>query len=129
MRMIRPGRIIVKEWGAEKLCTQLQLLSINQMIIKFKLLEMWKIINVKGYPLQREVMATLNKNISESDIVTRSKAQNILRPILGNKTQRNNLVGQGIKLWNSSSNEFKNAATYHSAKRIANEIAKSYPIK
>ena len=100
--------------GAEKLCTQLQLLSINQMIIKFKLLEMWKIINVKGYPLQREVMATLNKNISESDIVTRSKAQNILRPILGNKTQRNNLVGQGIKLWNSSSNEFKNAATYHS---------------
>ena len=58
------------------------------MIILFKLLDMWKIINGKGYPVQREVMAFLNKNIAESDMATRSKKQNITRPILGNQTQR-----------------------------------------
>ena len=83
------------------------MLSINQMIIKAKLLEMWKILNIDGYPLQEIVMANLNKNIAETNVTTRSQANSILRPIIGNKHQIIHLIGKGITLWNQSDNSFK----------------------
>ena len=34
MRIIKPGKSTVRQWGTERLCRNLNLLSINQMIIK-----------------------------------------------------------------------------------------------
>ena len=129
MRLIKPGRNTVREWGAEKLCTHLKFLSVNQMVIKFKLLEIWKCINMENYPLSEKISTILNKNISKSQIITRSTRNNTLRPEIGSKLQKSNLLGQGAYLWNEAPLDFKTAKTYQNAKKIANRIAKTYPIK
>ena len=39
MRVIKPGKSNIREWGAQKLFQELKFLSIYQLIIKSKLLE------------------------------------------------------------------------------------------
>ena len=51
MRVIKPGKSSIREWGTEKLCQDFQFLSINQLIIKSKLLEIWKAFHIESYPL------------------------------------------------------------------------------
>ena len=71
----------------------------------------------------------LNMNISESQITIRSQTYNTLRPRIGTMLHKNNLIGQGIYIWNKAPQEFKMATNYEKAKKLANKIAKTYPLK
>ncbi len=42
---------------------------------------------------------------------------------------KNDLLDQGISLWNDASPLFKNEKSYYYAKKMANNIAKLYPLK
>ena len=129
MRVIKPWKNNIREWGTEKLCQELKLLIINQVIIKSKLLETGKAFHIESYPLCELVTESFNKYISKSNLITRSNMNNTLRPKPGNKLTTNSLLGQGIFLWNQASNEFKNTISYYKAKRLEKQIALCYPIK
>ena len=64
LRLIKPEKSPIREGGAENLCSYFNFLSINQMIIKFKLLEFWKSLNVETYPLHDRINYILNKTFS-----------------------------------------------------------------
>ena len=83
MRIIKAGRNTTREWDTERLCSNLNLLIITRMIIKFKLLEIWKGLNVENYPLQEVINPMLNMNISDSQITIRPQTYNTLRPRIG----------------------------------------------
>ena len=63
MRVIKPGKSNIREWGTEKLCQELNYLSINQLIIESKLLEIWKAFHIESYPLRELVTESSNKYI------------------------------------------------------------------
>ena len=83
MRIIKQGRNTTREWDTERLGSNLNLLIITRMIIKFKLLEIWKGLNVENCPLQEVINPMLNMNISESQITIRSQTYNPLTPRIG----------------------------------------------
>ena len=129
MGIIKPVNIITREWSTETLCQELQFPSINQLMIKLKLLKICKDFLIKYYPLHELVTESSKKYISKSNLITRSNMNNTLRPNLGNKLTTNSLLGQGIYLWNLGSNEFKNTTSYYKAKRLAKPITLGYIIK
>ena len=67
---------------------------------------------MENYPLSEKISTILNKNISKSQIITRSTRNNTLRPEIGSKLQKSNLLGQGAYLWNEVPLDFKTAKTY-----------------
>jgi len=89
--IIKPGKSNIRKWGTEKLCQELKLLIINQVIIKSKLLETGKAFHIESYPLCELVTESFNKYISKSNLITRSNMNNTLRPKPGNKLSTNSL--------------------------------------
>ena len=89
------------------------------MIIKFNLLEFWKSLKVETCPLHDRTKSILNKNISESQISTLSKTNNILTPMIGYKLQKHNLFGQGTQLGESCSKRFQNSKIIPKSKTIS----------
>ena len=129
MRVIKTVKSIIRQWGTEKLCQKLQFFSINQFIIKSKLLEILKTFKIECYPLHELVTESSNKHIAKSNVIKRSNVNNTLRPNPGNKLTTNSLLGKSIYLRNQSSNDFKNTISYYKAKRLAKKRALSYSNK
>ena len=77
----------------------------SKLLVEF--IVIYETEEVSQHLFTKLITSSLNKDISESNIVTRSATNNTLRPCIGNKMQTSNLKGQVIHLWNKASDEFK----------------------
>ena len=86
LRTISNARMVTKEWGTKKLCEKYQVLSVNQHIIKIRLLEVWKALKINNHPLKYMFESELNKNISTTNMTARGSGKSNLKPVFKKQT-------------------------------------------
>ena len=107
----------------KKLLANIDMLSVNQLNAKIKILEVWKALNVERYPL-----SIPTKNINTE--VTNTRAMTSKQPIeIGKRplTQRT-CISDAIKVWNSIPVVLKQTSTLHTMKKATKTYVKTLPI-
>ena len=79
----------------KELLEQVNLLSVNQLNAKIKIMEIWKAKNIQGYPLKIQNQ-TANKETINTRAMTSNRPIEISSSILLEKT----CVSDAIRLWN-----------------------------
>ena len=105
------------------LLANLNMLSVNQLNAKIKLLEIWKALNVENYPLEITTKVT-----NQNTMNTRAMTSN--QPIeIGSKnlTQKS-CISDAIRLWNLAPIELKNITNLISMKKATKTYVNSFPI-
>ena len=100
------------------------LLSVNQMAAKIKLLEVWKMINKEGSPLQLDPYnATRNKNRHG----LRQKFNRVFDDNCRLKSSELSFHIDAARVWNAAPSEIRNATSLNIAKAEAIKFCKSLP--
>ena len=118
----------VRAWRTMKLCQEYNVLSINQYVIKLRIIEAWKAIKIEKHPLKSVFEDKLSSKISTTHITTRGITKNNMRPIFGNKQYNESFLPQAIKLWNQAPISLKESKTIQTAKKESHKYASTFPI-
>ena len=99
------------------------MLSVNQINAKVKIQEVWKALNVEGYPLKIDSQKA-------SDTSTSTRAMTSGRLI---ESGRSNLVSNccitdAIRIWNQAPESVKSSVTLTQIKKSAKLYARTLPI-
>ena len=99
------------------------MLSVNQINAKVKVQEIWKSLNVEGYPLNINCQKT-------SETSTSTRAMTGGRPIeIGHSTlASNSCISDAIKVWNQAPESVKKSETLSQIKKSGRLYVKSLPI-
>ena len=103
----------------EKFNTQ----SVNQLNAQVKLLEVWKALNLKDYPLKIP-----QQTVSSSGASTRAGVKG--RPINIGKSNstRNTSISDSIRIWNLSPSVVADSKTLYQAKNAIKSFTKTLPV-
>ena len=98
-------------------------MSVNPMNCQVKLMEVWKAINLEGYPLKIAQQ-------SVPEVGTSTQAAHKGKPInIGKSTAtRNSCVSDSIRIWNLVPSNITESKTAYLAKKAIKEYARSLPI-
>ena len=98
-------------------------MSVNPMNCQVKLMEVWKAINLEGYPLKIAQQ-------SVPEVGTSTRAAHKGKPInIGKSTAtRNSCVSDSIRIWNLAPRNITESKTAYLAKKAIKEYARSLPI-
>ena len=105
------------------LLTKFNMSSLNQLNCQIKLLEVWKALNVPGYPLEINL-----QEIKESRVSTRADAKN--KPIEIGKTSltQKSCVSDAIRLWNLAPENIQKSKNVTQAKAEIKKYSMQLPI-
>ena len=105
------------------LLEKFNMLSINQLNAKAKLMEIWKAINVTNYPLQIKQQST-----DHSGVLTRADSK--ARPCdIGRSTlTKKSCISDAINTWNYAPEKLKESVTKYQVKKEIKIFVKSLPI-
>ena len=109
--------------STKTLLNQVGLLSINQTHAQIKLLEMWKAINITGYPIRAN-----NTVRGEGIAVTRSSGTNQLQESGISVTSQKTCINHAKYIWNQAPISIKNCTCLYAAKAAIKQYAKTLPI-
>ena len=117
------GSTVVDRISTKCLLEKFGISSVNQINAQIKLLEMWKALNVKDYPLlikQQEPHA--------GGVVTR--ASDLGRPIeIGKSTlTKNTCVSDAVRIWNLAPREVTDSTSLYMAKKAIKIYTRTLPI-
>ena len=109
--------------STRSLLSKFGFLSVNQTNCQIKLMEVWKSLNVHGYPLKIALQ-------SIPDVGTSTRAAVMGKPINIGKstTTRNSCVSDSIRIWNLAPKSVTESSTTYNAKKAIKEFAKTIPI-
>ena len=99
--------------------------SANQLAGEIKLIEAWKSIHVPNYPFQ---MIPNNINISNADRELRPTSIKVWKDFAKSKVVCESHCIDTAKLWNSATQEIKNACTIGIAKSAIKKFARTLEI-
>jgi hypothetical protein len=100
-----------------------KMLSVNQTAAQIKLSEVWKAINIKGFPIK------VKKQMTTQDArITRGVTFGKLIEEGSSKLTINSFVGDAIRLWNNAPEEIKKTKSIYSAKLEINKFVMTLPI-
>ena len=105
------------------LLKNLNMLSVNQLNAKIKIMEIWKTFNVVRYPL------TIDTQMVKSEMMN-TRAMTSQRPIEQNVSTLidKTCVSDSIKLWNKAPEEIKNCKSKYQLKKLARAFALTLPV-
>ena len=101
-----------------ELLKHINMLSVNQLNAKIKLIEIWKALNIEKYPLKIPT-----QSISDEQMNTRAMTSS--RPIENEASCliAKSCVSYAIKLWSKAPLELKNCKSLYSVKKLARAFA------
>ena len=100
-----------------------KMLSVNQTAAQIKLSEVWKAINIKGFPIKVKKQMT-----TQDSRITRGVTFGKLIEEGSSKLTINSFVGDAIRLWNNAPEEIKKTKSVYSAKLEINKFVRTLPI-
>ena len=100
-------------------------LSVNQLAASIKLAEVWKSINVEGYPIQLEPN---KKSPKDTDSNLRPASTRIWNQDARSSAAKESFSRNAAKIWNNAPENIKNALNLKSAKKQIAKHCKSLPI-
>ena len=108
-----------------ELLHNVNMLSINQLNakIKIEIQEVWKSLNVEGYPLKLDCQDT-----SDDSTSTRAMTSGRLIEVGKSNLSFNSCIGDYIRLWNKAPEELKKCSSLPQIKQAAKLYAKALPI-
>ena len=109
------GKSLIDMVSTEVLLKNIGMSSVNQMHCQIKLLEIWKAMNVKDYPIK----ITSTSSCSDSAI-TRSGGNERLVEIGKSNLCSKTFINDAIKIWNRAPKELKECSTIYTDKKAIN---------
>ena len=100
-------------------------LSVNQLAAQIKLVEVWKSINVPGYPLSLE---TYNPQRAESSHNLRDRPNQIFNDSARLQVSKSSFCIYVARVWNQAPLVIQNAETLRIAKKEILEFVTSLPV-
>ena len=107
----------------ESLLNSCNMLSINQMMIKVKLLETWKTMNLDEYAIKLK-----KREISTESVTTRGTSNSFFLNSGCSTIGKNSFINDAAKLWNSVPISIKNCNTIYSAIKAIRTFLEVLPI-
>ena len=98
-------------------------MSVNQLNAQVKLLEVWKALHVKDYPLK-----IMQQTVSQSGTSTRACHKGKPINIGKSKSTQDSSVSDSIRVWNLAPNSVTESMTEYQAKKAIKAFARSLPI-
>ena len=98
----------------KSLLEKYKLLSVNQLAANIRLIEAWKSVHIKNYPVQLEPN---KKSESQTDRELRPSSTRQFNENSRTKIGEHSFCCNAAKLWNQAPLSIKEAKTLHSAKR------------
>ena len=98
-------------------------ISVNQLNAQIKLLEIWKSLNIVGYPLvirQQEIV----ENVATTRAAASGRPCAIGRSLLTQST----CVSDGVKVWNLAPTLIKECTSLYKAKKLIKQYVRTLPI-
>ena len=117
------GTLIKDRVSTSSLLEKYGVLSINQLNAQVKLLEIWKAMNVEGYPLKIK-----QQTVQEVGATTRASRKG--RPInIGlSKSVRNTSTSDAVRIWNLAPDTVAESKTIYQVKSQIKSYVKTLPI-
>ena len=105
------------------LLSNINMLSVNQLNAKIKIMEIWKAFNVERYPLK------INTQKANPDMIN-TRAMTYLRPIEENVSTLldRTCVSDSIKLWLKAPEDIKTCKSKYQLKKLARSFALTLPV-
>jgi hypothetical protein len=125
-RMMRTidGTKIKDRVSVKYMLEKFNLLSVNQMAAKIKLLEVWKMVNREGSPLKLEPYNTSN---NENKHGLRQKPNRVFDDTCRLKNSELSFHIDAARVWNASPAEIRNATSMNIAKTEVTKFCKTLP--
>ena len=123
MARLLNNKTLIDKVQTSVLLDKANLLSVNQINAKIKIIEMWKVMNVEGYPLQ----VSLNQEKSEH-VTTRAMTKKMPIEIGNTILKSKTCVGDAIRLWNLAPSSIHNCTNLYSLKKCTKAFVKTLPI-
>ena len=111
--------------STEELLKKTGMLSVNQLAANIKLMEVWKSINIKDYPLQLEPN---NMIVNMSDRQLRPSTSRAWNQDARTGPEKESFTRNAAKIWNMAPNELKTINSQPMAKKAIKEFCKKLPI-
>ena len=111
------------EIPSKTLLKNINMLSVNQLNAKIKIIEIWKSMNVPSYPLKIETKVE-NKNTTNTRAMSANTPIEIGKRVLTQRT----CISDAIKIWNQIPENLQNATSIYSIKKLAKQYAFTLPI-
>ena len=117
-------RVLIKlHLPTKELLANLNMLSVNQLNAKIKIMEIWKSFNVLRYPLIIDTQRPSPEVINTRAMTSHRPIEETVSTLI-DKT----CVSDAIKLWLKIPDEIKNCKTKFQLKKLAKEFALSLPV-
>ena len=125
-RMMRTidGTKIKDRVSVKYMLEKFNLLSVNQMAAKIKLLEVWKMVNREGSPLNLDPYNTSN---NENKHGLRQKPNRVFDDTCRLKNSELSFHIDAARVWNASPAEIRNATSMNIAKTEVTKFCKTLP--
>ena len=117
------GSKISDQVSIESMLKKFKILPVNQLKAQIKLLEIWKALNVEGYPLKIQQQSADINRVS-------TRADQRARPVeigLKNLT-KNTCVSDAIRVWNKAPVQVTSSLTVYQAKKEIKNYVTTLPI-
>ena len=107
----------------KELLKNINMLSVNQLNVKMKIMEVWKLFNVEGYPLNIPTQSATIDSLN-------TRAMTSFRPIeqYGSHLISNTCISDSIKLWNMAPEDIKSCKSRYQIKKLARYFALTLPV-
>ena len=122
LRMVT-GTKLLDKISTAKLLEETNMMSINQLNAQIKIMEIWKALNIDGYPLKLDKQTAISSKTS-TRACTLGKIIEKGKCTLTQKT----CINDAVKLWNSLPLNIQNSETLNQMKNNSKEFAKTLPI-
>ena len=99
------------------------MLSVNQMNAQIKLLEIWKSVHIRDYPIK-----TMMVQRSENIVNTRAASNGVLMENQITTQSQRTFLNDAIHIWNLCPTDIKSCPSIFSAKKSIKEFVKSLPL-
>ena len=117
------GTRIKDKVSTSSLLTKFKMCSVNRLNAKVKLLEVWKSLNIKDYPLKIEQQEIHNERVS-----TRAESNNRPKEIGSTLITQKTCISDAIRVWNKCPVLIKQSESLFQAKKRIKFFVNSLPI-
>ena len=111
--------------STEDLLKNTGLLSVNQLAASIKLLEVWKSLHIKNYPVQLEPN---NKVVNLSERQMRPSTTREWNQDAKTGPEKESFSRNAAKIWNMAPNKLKEMTSQTMAKKAIKEFCKTLPM-
>ena len=123
MARLLNGKTLKDKIPTKTLLENVKLLSVNQINAKIKLQEIWKILNVKGYPIKIKL-----NNIQDNQVATRAMIKRTPMEQSNTNLLSKTCISDAIKIWNQAPMSIKTCSSLYSLKNSIKDYVKTLPI-